>query len=459
LACLAPAICAAVLTGCAVGPDFKPPQPEVPAAWTVPIASAAGLNDATLARWWTAFNDPTLTSLVERAATSNLDLKLAESRIRQARASRGVAVSSFGPTVDASGSFRRGQAGSNSPTSNQYQTGFDAGWEIDLFGGTRRSVEAADADLEGAVERQRDVLVTLTAEVARNYIELRSFQQQLAIAQRNLAVQQRSLELARRRFQGGLVSRLDVADANAQVAMTTAQVPLLESSARQAIYGLSVLLGQEPAALIEELSLTATIPAAPPEVPAGIPSDLLRRRPDIRAAETDIHAATARIGVATADLYPKITLSGSLGWQSSDTPNLFTPASRVWSLGSSISWPVFQSGRIRSGIEAQKALEEQAFITYRRTILSALQEVENALIASAKEQERRTALVTALAENQKAVDLATRLYSEGQTDFLNVLDAQRSLFSSEDALVQSTRTVSTNLVALYKALGGGWGVK
>jgi NodT family efflux transporter outer membrane factor (OMF) lipoprotein len=393
---------------------------------------------------------------VERAVQSNLDLKLAEARVRQARAASGVAASAFGPTVDATGSFRRSQAGSNSPATDQYQAGFDAGWELDVFGGTRRSVEAANADLQATIESRRDVLVTLAAEVARTYIELRALQQQLVIAQRNLVVQQHSAELTRKRFQGGLVSALDIANANAQVAAMTAQIPLLESSARQAVYSLSVLLGREPAALMEELSSPAVIPAAPPAVPVGIPSDLLRRRPDIRAAEAGIHAATAKIGVATADLYPKVTLSGSLGWRATDTNLLFSPASRSWSLGPSISWPIFQSGRIRSSIEMQKTLEEQSFITYRQTVLSALQEVENALIASAKEQERRTALVISAAENQKALELATQLYSEGQTDFLNVLEAQRSLYTSDDALVQSTRTMSTNLVALYKALGGGW---
>jgi NodT family efflux transporter outer membrane factor (OMF) lipoprotein len=222
------------------------------------------------------------------------------------------------------------------------------------------------------------------------------------------------------------------------------------------MYSLSILVGREPAALVQELSPTAVVPAAPPTVPAGIPSDLLRRRPDIRAAEAGIHATTARIGVATADLFPKVNLSGSLGWQAGDMGSLFDAASRSWSLGPSVSWSLFQSGRIRSNIEMQKALEEQSFIAYQQTVLAALEEVENALIASEKEQERRTALVQALDANRKAVDLATQLYSQGQTDFLSVLDAQRSLYSSEDALAQSTRTVSTNLVALYKALGGGW---
>jgi len=449
-------VCLAALAGCAVGPDFKSPQPEMPADWSGRKLSTDESRQADLARWWSVFNDPILTSLVERAAASNLDLKLAEARVRQARAARGVATAKLGPALDATGSFRRAEAGDSGPVANQYQTGFDAAWEIDIFGGTRRSLEATNADLQSAVESRADTLVTLTAEVARNYVELRAYQQQIVIARRNLTAQQHSMEVTRKRFEGGLVSGLDVANASAQVASTTSRVPQLESSARQTIHSLSILVGRDPAALMEELSSEATIPEAPPAVPLGVPSDLLRRRPDIRVAEADIHAATARIGVATADLFPKFTLSGSLGWQADDTSSLFQAESRSWSLGPSVSWRIFESGSIRSGIEEKKALQDQSLITYRQTVLDALADVENALIASAKEQERRDSLVEVVAANRKAVELATQLYSEGETDFLSVLDAQRSLYSSEDALVQSTKTVSTNLIALFKALGGGW---
>jgi multidrug efflux system outer membrane protein len=296
----------------------------------------------------------------------------------------------------------------------------------------------------------------LTAEVARNYVDLRVFQQQIAIARQNLQAQQHSAKLTRQRFEAGFVSGLDVANADAQVATTAAQIPLLEASSRQAIYNLGVLLGREPAALLEELSPVSEIPAVPPSVPVGIPSDLLRRRPDIRQAEAEIHAATARIGVATADLFPKFNLTGAVGFQAGSLGSLFDWISRFWSFGPSISWQVFASGRNLSNIELQKAFEEESLIVYRQTVLAALQEVENVLIASAKEQEHRRELAAAVAANRKAVDLATRLYVEGQTDFLNVLEAQRSLYSSEDALTRSNGTVSTNLIALYKALGGGW---
>jgi outer membrane protein, multidrug efflux system len=453
-----------MMAGCAVGPDFRKPEMGMPAAWVGAPHSEAAL-ETDLARWWTVFEDQTLTSLVTRAVESNLDLKLAEARIRQARAARGLAASGMGPVLDATGSFRRSQSSGSpapgggdieGPLTNLYETGFDASWELDIFGGVRRGIEAADADLRSSVETRRDVLVTLSAEVALSYLDLRSFQQRIAVAQRNLEAQEHSARLTRQRFEFGFASGLDVANAEAQAATTAAQIPLLEAAARQTIYSLSVLLGREPGAFLRELSPPSFIPAAPPTAPVGVPSDLLRRRPDIRRAEAEIHSATARIGVATADLFPRFFIFGSAGYQARETSALFDPVSLFWSLGPSVSWPVFDTGRIRSNIEVQKALEEESILTYRKTVLAALAEVESALIASDKEQERREALVDAVFYNQKAVELSIKLYTEGQTDFLNVLQAQRSLFLSEEALVQSTRTVSTNLLALYKALGGGW---
>jgi NodT family efflux transporter outer membrane factor (OMF) lipoprotein len=341
-------------------------------------------------------------------------------------------------------------------TANQYFAGFDAAWELDIFGGVRRSIEAADADLQASVEARRDVLVTLTAEVARNYIDLRAFQQRILIAQQNLAAQKHSAKLTRQRFEAGLASGLDVANAEAQVATTGAVIPLLEASGRQMIYSLGVLLGRPPAALVQELAPALAIPTAPPSAPMGVPSELLRRRPDIRQAEAGVHAATARIGVAEADLYPRFTITGSMGVKSSDFGSWLDWSSRLWSVGPGVTWRVFDMGRIRSDIAQQESLQEQSLISYQKTVLTALQEVEGALIALDKEQEHRKALVDAVAFNQKAVDLSIKLYTEGQTDFLNVLQAQRALFLTQDALAQSTQTISTNLVALYKALGGGW---
>jgi len=467
----------AALPACTVGPNFERPEERVPAEWAGPLppapeARAPTLAEKDLARWWTVFKDPTLTSLVERAVQSNLDLMQAEARIRQARAARRIAVSGLGPTLDSTGSYRRSRSegtlsgGSNAPGSegtrteeiilDQYQAGFDAAWEADVFGGVRRGIEAADADLQATLEDRRAVLVTLTAEVARNYIELRAFQQRTLIAGKNLQAQEHSAGLTRKRFEGGFASGLDVANAEAQVATTAAQIPVLEASARRSIYSLGLLLGRDPGALLQELSQPSAIPPTPPSVPVGVPSDLLRRRPDIRRAEAEIHAATARIGVATADLFPKFTISGSVGVQASDFSSWFNWASRLWSFGPAMHWRLFETGRLRANIEQQKALEEQALLSYRQTVLTALREVEDALITSAKEEEHRRALMEAVAANQRAVELATTLYTEGQTDFLNVLAPQQSLLSTEDAAAQSTQTLSTNLAALYKALGGGW---
>jgi NodT family efflux transporter outer membrane factor (OMF) lipoprotein len=460
-------ICASALSGCLVGPDFKPPQIAVPADWIeAPPAPSPEIQAGELARWWTVFEDPILVALEERAIGSNLDLRQAEARIRQARAERGIAAGGLGPAVDAGGTIQRSRSPGLSSNwqegvtrrvvNTTYDAGFDAGWELDLFGGIRRGIEAADADLQAAVESRRDVLVSLTAEVARNYIELRAFQQRIEIARQNLATQQHSARLTRQRFEGGFVSGLDVANAEAQMAATASLIPLLEAAARQSIYALGILLGLEPAALMAELSPAAAIPAAPPAAPAGLPSDLLRRRPDIRRAEADIHGATARVGVATADLFPKFTISGAGGVRSGDFSSWLTWSQRFGSIGPSVSWRVFDTGRTRSAIERQEALQEQALIAYRQTVLGALQEAENALIAAAKEQERRRSLTDAVAANRKAVRLAKILYTEGQTDFLNVLDAQRSLFLTEETLALSTSNMATDLVALYKAIGGGW---
>ncbi len=448
------------MAGCTVGPNYHPEEANVPLAWTGTTSIKDSSAYADLVHWWTDFNDPNLTSLVERAVNTNLDLLGAQARIRQARAARGIAAGGLWPTVDARGSYTRGRipvlGNPDAPTRNLFQTGLDAAWELDVFGGVRRSVEAADADVQFAVEDHRDVLVTLVSEVALNYIELRGFQQEIVIARNNLVAQQKTAELTRKRFQGGLVGTLDVANADAQVATTASKIPQLEAAAQQVIYNLSVLLGLKPTALLKELSSTNSIPVMLPEVPIGIPSALLRRRPDIRRAEARIHGATARIGVATADLFPKFTLTGSVDFQNDQLHGLINWKDRFWTVGPAVDWQIFSAGRVRSNIELQKALQQESVLAYQKTVLTALQDVENALAAYAKEHERHKTLVDAVAYNRKAVDSATQLYTQGLTDFLNVLVAQRSLYSSEDALVQSTYNLSTILVALYKALGGGW---
>lgn len=457
------ALAALCLTGCMVGPDFQRPRVEMPAAYVgsvpQPAPPAADPVAASLARWWGLFDDPVLVTLVERALQSNLDVKVAEARVRQARAAVQGAQSFLWPTVDSSASVRRsrtpGPLGNRGNVGTLYTAGFDASWELDLFGGVRRTVEAAEADLAGTEEARRDVLVSLAAEVAQTFIDLRAFQERVAIARQNLKIQEHSARITRLRFQAGFVSGLDVATAEAQAATTAAAIPLLESAARQSVYRLSILLGLNPADLLPELAPPGPIPLQPPAVPTGLPSELLQRRPDIRLAEARAHAATARIGAATADLFPRFTIGGSAGVTSSDLGSI-GPGNRFWSIGPAVSWNLFDAGRTRAAVEQQEAIGEETLLVYRQTVLTALQEVESALVASAKEQEHRDELVRAVAGNRKALDLAMQLYTQGQTDFLNVLDAQRALTLTEDALAASTGTVLTNLVALYKALGGGW---
>lgn len=465
---------ALLVSGCMVGPNYRQPDVPVPSAWKEAQEGGVDTRSAELTRWWTAFNDSLLNSLVQRAVQSNLDLRLAEARIREARAFRAVTAAGAWPTVDVSGSYAHirnsenalslpSQGGVPSPTlsggdleHHLFKTGFDASWEIDLFGGVRRSVEAAEANIDASVEDRRAALMTLLGDVAKNYIDLRSFQRRLTVARANLKAQQEILDLTTVRFQVGLASDLDVARAEAQVNTTAAQIPVLESFLKQAAHRLAVLLGSEPGALAAELSTEAPIPALPPEVLVGLPSELLRRRPDIRRAERQLAAATAQIGAATADLFPKFSLTGAAGLQSFSASDWFSSGSRFWSVGPTIRWPIFDAGRIRANIEVRNAQQEQALRQYEKAILTALEEVENSLVNYAKEQARYRSLTGAVSANRRAVEMANELYLSGLQDFLNVLDAHRSLFTAENDLAQSEATMASNLVALYKALGGGW---
>jgi len=461
---------AALLTGCMVGPNYHPPKVDMPVTWSELPEQGIMAQPAEIVTWWKALNDPTLDALIERAVNANLDLRIAEGRIRETRAARGVVAADSWPTIDAAGSYSRYRRSENATPSfstgggqfgslegDLFQVGFDAGWELDLFGRVRRAVEAANADIGAAEENRRDVLVSLLAEVARNYVDLRGFQRQLIVAHNNIQTQQGTVELTEARFQAGLTSALDVEQAKAQLATTQSQVPTLESGARRAIHRLGVLLGQEPGSLLAELLPEKPIPAASLDVSIGIPSDLLRRRPDVRRAERELAATTARIGVATADLFPRFMLiSNTVGLQSASLSDLALASSRFWTAGPTISWPIFDGGRIRATIEVQNAREEQALAQYGQTVLTSLEEVENALTVYTREQVRQRALAAAVAANREAVALANERYTKGLADFLNVLETQRALYVSEDQLVQSERTVVSNLIALYKALGGGW---
>jgi NodT family efflux transporter outer membrane factor (OMF) lipoprotein len=454
--------------GCAVGPNYQEPKLSTPAGWQEAPQPGVDVRPAELARWWTSFNDPLLDSLVERAVASNLDLRIAEARIREARAARALAASGLWPTLGVSAAYSRNRSSENAFSlggfappggkleQNLFSTGFDAGWEIDIFGGVRRSVEAADAAIDATVESRRDVLVTLLGDVAKSYIDLRGFQRRLAVARANLKAQQDTLELTRIRFQAGLTSDLEVAQAEAQVNTTAAQIPTLESALKAAAYSLDLLLGLSPGALWNELAGEKPIPDLPSEVLVGLPSELLRRRPDIRVAERQLAAATAQVGAAMADLFPKFSLTGAFGLRSVSAADWLTGRSRFWSIGPTVSWPIFDAGRIRANIEIRNAQQEQALVQYQKTVLAAFGEVEKALVNYSREQARRQALLEAVASSRRAVEMANELYVRGLSDFLNVLDTQRSLYAAENDLAQSEAAMASNLVALYKALGGGW---
>jgi multidrug efflux system outer membrane protein len=460
------AACLALLAGCAVGPDYKPPKANVSAQpWTSPLVGGETNGPADLATWWKNFNDTNLDSLVTMAVQSNLTLRIAEAHVREARAERDVASGSFWPSVGSSGSYSRNRFGQNSfpplPAGtpldyNLYNASFDAAWELDIFGGTRRTIEAANAEMGAAEFGQRDVLVSLLAEVARNYIGARGYQQRLAITLQNIQVQQDILNLTSNRFENGLSSDLDVQQATALLTATEAEVPSLKTGFDQSVHHLAVLLGQPPGALMDEMSVEKPIPLTPPVVPVGLPSDLLQRRPDVQKSERELAAATARIGVARADLFPKFSLTGFAGLDSISTGNFLNYASRAWSAGPTVQWELFQAGSIRANVRVQNARQEQALDAYEQTVLVALEDAENALTAYAREQTRRESLSQSVQANQQALELSTQLYNNGLADFLHVLDSERSLYAAQDALVQSDQTVSLNLVQLYKALGGGW---
>ena len=459
--------------GCSVGPDYQPPASMAPPRWLEAWNFGIDSQTAELARWWTEFNDPVLNSLAARAAESNLDIFVAEARIREARASQAVVEAGAWPRVDVSGSYSRNHASENavglraqgavaSPRSganldqNLYRSGFDAGWEIDIFGGTRRRVEAAAAAVDAVVEERRGVLVTLLGDVAKNYIDLRGLQRRLTVAQANLRAQQETTRLTKIRFDAGLAGDLEVAQAEGQASLTAAQIPTLESALKQTAYRLDVLLGGQPGMLWDELAPQAPIPALPPVAHVGLPAELLRRRPDIRQAERQLAAATAQIGAATADLYPKFFLTGVFGLQSVSAGDWFSGSSRFWSVGPTMTWPVFDAGKISANIEVRNAQQQQALRLYEKSVLTAFEDVENALVNYSNEQTRYRSLLEAVTANRRAVQMANDLYTQGLVSFLNVLDAERTLYSSEDDFTQSEAKMASNLVALYKALGGGW---
>ena len=494
-------------SSCTVGPDFKPIHSWSPATWFAghpkpaappPANASLPVEDRIDPNWWTLFNDPELTSLEQRVAAANLNVRLYTIRLAESRSQRSITGADQFPTLQADGSYTRerisqkgvlglfggsssggssfGSNGSSAnglsgrsgaiPNSaaggqaiapfNLWQGGFDASWELDLWGRVRREVESADASVEASAENRRNALLSVLAEVARDYVQLRGLQTQLAIANTNIHTAQQSLELTQARYRGGLTTDLDVANAAAELASDQAQVPQLEQQQDEQINALSFLLGEAPQALRSELITQGAVPPVPPRVPVGVPSELARRRPDIRQAEAQLHAATADIGVAIGDFYPKITLDGSFGMQALQFKDLGNWAARQYGLGPTISIPIFEGGRLRATLQLRKVQQQEAALNYQQTVLQAWHDVDNAMTAYAAEQRRRDSLAESVKQSQRAFGLAQQRYTQGVADFLNVLDAQRTLLQAQLQLAESTTTVSQNLVQLYKALGGGW---
>ncbi|HMJ64383.1 MAG TPA: efflux transporter outer membrane subunit [Candidatus Binatia bacterium] len=449
------------LSSCAVGPNYKQPQTSVPNSFANAPTNAVA-DDAALATWWKGFKDARLDRLVERAITNNHDLRIAAANLKEARALRRLVTFDLAPTVQANAGYEnallsKAAAPARSREARElefYDASFDATWELDLFGRVRRSVQAANAQLASVEADRLDMLVSVIAEVARNYFELRGLQNQFAVARRNAAVQTETLEITQARLEGGRGTDFDVSRSRSLLNLTLSTIPPLETAIQRAIYRLAVLTGQLPTALTSELSTSEPLPSAMPTLALADPQALLRRRADIRAVERSLAAATARIGVATADLFPRVTFIGSIGLEANTFSGLGKSGADTWNFGPRITWAALDLGRVKARIKAADARAEASLALYERTVLTALEEAEGALVDFGREQSRQRFLQTSAEASQKAADLAHQRYESGVTDFLSVLDAERTLLDAQDRLAASqTRTV-TALVAVYKALGG-----
>jgi multidrug efflux system outer membrane protein len=443
-----------------VGPDYKAPQVPVPAGFTNQAQDGVS-TDVVETAWWHGFQDTTLNQLIDQALAENHDLRVATARIREARALRSETEFDRYPTVTAQASYTRQRLSKAvAPTSDRdielYDAEFDASWELDFFGRVRRSIEASTADVGVAEANRRDIIVSLLAEIARNYFELRGTQNQLAVARQNAANQQQTLDLTIALLEAGRGTELDTSRAEAQLNLTRSSIPPLETTIKRAMYRLGVLIGQQPTVLEPELSEPRSLPALPTLVALGRPEGLLRRRPDIRVVERNLAAETARVGVATADLFPRVTLLGSIGLEAGSFLDLGKGGSDMFAVGPGIFWAAFDLGRVRARIRAADARTEAALAQYEQRVLLALEETENALVDFNRQQVRRDSLRASARASEKAMGLAQLRYQSGVSDFLTVLDAERTLLDAQDRLADSETRTATALVAVYKALGGGW---
>lgn len=449
------------LSGCAVGPDYRQPTPAIADYWQAEQQEIAlqRIDPETLRNWWKNFGDPQLNSLIDRALADNIDLKIVLARIDQARAERRATRAELFPSVDAEAGAQR----QDNPFPglargikfNLFQLGFDALWEIDLFGRLRRRLEAASADLDAAKEQYNQILVMLTSDLARSYIEYRSFQNQLRITRANLAVQQHTQDLTERLFQEGIGTRYDAVRARAQTENTRAQIPSLEGSLTAALRQLEVLLGQQPGALAVELGEPGIVPMAPGHAILVSPAETIRHRPDLRIAERRLAAATALQGAAIAELFPRLSLSAFLGLRNTELEDLFKSAAFSYNTTASLLQPLINFGRIRAGIDLADARQQEAYLAFEKSVLEALQETETAMTRYLREEVRRQALARSVTDLREAVRLSQLRFQVGTISFLDVLDAQRALYAAEIELARSEERASTNLIAAYKALGGG----
>lgn len=448
------------LTGCvSVGPDYIPPVPETPAAWSRMDDPAVNATAADLGRWWHNLEDPLLSEIVREALDANLDLRSARVRLKEARARRAVALAGFFPSVSSSGSGSRSQSSretGSGMTRELYSGSLDAGWELDVFGGTRRGYEAAEADFEVSRAELHAAQVSVAAEAALSYVEMRTLQERLRIARDNLASQTETLQLTQWRAQAGLVDIQDVAQARSNREQTRSQIPALETSLAETQHSLEILLGKTPGSMRARLDVEGGLPAVPERIAAGIPADALRQRPDIRAAERTLAAETARVGVAEAARYPSFTISGSIGLEALTFRALGGGDAGTSSLLAGITVPIFEAGRLKSQVEIQDAVREQALVAYEKAVLTALQEVENALVSLTRSRERARALGDAADAARSAADMARLRYGSGLIDFQSVLDTERSVRTIEDSLASARADGVLALIRLYKAMGGGW---
>ncbi len=448
------------LSGCVmVGPDYVQPDLHPPGQWHAQPATP-GLADAqALARWWEQFDEPLLTELISIALQRNLDLRTAQARLRESRLRAQLAEAQLAPSLNAQGSARRSKSSEETGmgnTSNFFTAGFDASWEADIFGGTRRAIEAAQADMQGQEASLYATQVTMVAEVARLYVDQRATQERLRIARDNLQSQSETLSLTEWREQAGLSTMLEVEQSRANVEQTRAQIPMLENTLNSTENRLAVLLGETPGTLHARLSVPADIPAAPEPLYVGIPADTLRQRPDVRAAERKLAAETARIGQTEAARYPALSLSGSIGLEALTLDGLTGGGAQTRSILASLAAPLFDGGRLRTQVEIQTALRDQAGIALEQAVLTALEEVENALVALARGREQEASLARATRAARAAATLAHQRYASGLIDFQTVLTTERTALTLEDSLATARASTTQALIQLYKALGGGW---